>query len=388
MIYLDNAATTKLHEKALEAMLPYLQDSYGNPSAVYSLGSKGKKALAVSRRTIAESLGCTPGEIYFTSGGTESDNWALWGGALLGGKDGRPGGHIITTQIEHHAVLNTCEKLERQGVRITYLPVDGEGRVDPERVRQAIRPETVLVSVMFANNEVGTIQPIREIGEITRERGILLHTDAVQAFGHVPIAVEDLGIDLLSASGHKLHGPKGVGFLYVRKSVRLPALINGGGQERGMRAGTENVPAIAGLGEAVRITCETMEEATQKQIVLRDYLEKRILEEIPGCVVNGSREHRLPGTLSICIPPVEGESVLIQLDMRGICASSGSACTIGSNAPSHVLTAMGRSELEAKGSLRFSVSPENTLEEMEETVDALKDIIVTLRKLMGWSGRS
>lgn len=379
MIYLDNAATTKLAPEALEAMLPYLQEHYGNPSAVYGAGSKAKKALSDSRRTVAGSLGCDRNEIFFTSGGTESDNWALMSAAKL-----HPGGHLITTGIEHHAILHTCKELERGGYRVTYLPVDSRGLVDPEDVRKAICKDTFLVSVMFANNEIGVLEPIREIGQITKEKGILFHTDAVQAYGHVPISVRDLNIDLLSASAHKFHGPKGVGFLYVREGLRLPAFLQGGGQERGLRSGTENVAGIVGLGAAAKLAMENREENAARQKLCRDYLQKRLTQEIPDCTVNGEGAERLPGTLSVCVPPVEGESVLIQLDMRGICASSGSACTIGSNEPSHVLVAIGRTPQEAKGSLRFTVSETNTLEEMDRTAEAVKEIVGALRRLMGW----
>ncbi len=383
MIYLDNAATTKMSGAVLEKMMPYLTENYGNPAALYLPGSLAKKAVSESRRTIAKTLGVLPEEIFFTSGGSESDNWALTGAAMALKEKGR---HIITTQIEHHAVINTCKALEKQGFQVTYLPVDEQGRVDVRQLRSVLRSDTILISVMAANNEVGTIQSLSEIGEIAGKAGVLFHTDAVQMYGHLPIPVREWGIDLLSASGHKFHGPKGTGFLYIRKGVKIAPLIYGGGQESGNRAGTENVAGIAGLGEAARIAHEKMEENQLRMKKLRDHLEERLLREIPGCLVNGREAERLPGTLSVCIPFVEGESVLIQLDMKGICASGGSACTIGSREPSHVLTAMGRSALEAKGSLRFTVSEENTMEEMDETADAIREIVEKLRELVGYRG--
>ena len=381
MIYVDNAATTKLDPRVLEEMLPCYQEDYGNPSAVYSLGSKAKKVVALGRKRVAEVIGAQPEEIVFTSGGSESDNWALFSAARNRESRGR---HVITTKIEHHAVLNACYALEKQGFTVTYLDVDGEGRVLPEQVEKAIRPDTILISVMFANNEVGTIQPIAEIGKLARERDILFHVDAVQAYGHVPIDVNAMQIDLLSASAHKLHGPKGVGLLYVRKGLRLDPLIYGGMQERGRRAGTENVAGIAGFGKAAQLAMEGMEEASVKTRMLSNRLQERILEEIPDVILNGRNAERLPGHVSVCIPPVEGESVLIQLDLRGICASSGSACTIGSSEPSHVLLAMGRSAKEAKGSLRFTLSEENTMEEVDAVADALQEIVENIRRMMGY----
>lgn len=382
MIYLDHAATTRLLPEVLEEMMPFLTEEYGNCSAVYSLGSRAKKGVSQSRRRIAKVLGAQMEEIYFTSGGTESDNWALQ--MAVAGQRGK-GKHVITTKIEHHAVLNTCKALERQGCEVTYLDVDGQGRISPEQVERAIRPDTILISIMFANNEVGTIQPIAEIGAIARERGILFHTDAVQAFGHLPIDVGEMKIDLLSASGHKLHGPKGVGFLYVRKGIFMQPLLYGGTQERNLRAGTENVAGIVGLGRAAELSAERMAETETRVRTLADYLRNRLKAEIPGCLVNGEEAERLPGHVSVCILPVEGESILVQLDVQGICASSGSACTIGSKEPSHVLLAMGRTAQEAKGSLRFTVGPDNTMEEMDQTADVLREIVGKVRAMMGYT---
>lgn len=384
MIYLDNAATTRLLPEVLDEMMPYLTNEYGNASAVYSLGSNAKKALSQSRKRIAKVIGAQPEEIYFTSGGSESDNWALWLGAF-GRKE--KGGHIITTKIEHHAVLNACKALEKQGFSVTYLDVDGQGRVSPEQVKRSIRSDTILISVMFANNVVGTLEPIAEIGEIAREHKILFHTDAVQAFGHVPIDVETMKLDMVSASAHKLGGPKGVGMLYVRKGTPMTSLIKGGTQERNMRAGTENIAGIAGFGKAAEIALTGMQETMRRVGELAGYMKQRIALEIPDCIMNGDGAKCLSGHVSVCIPPLEGESVLVQLDMKGICASSGSACTIGSNEPSHVLLAMGRTQEEAKGSLRFTLSSENTKAEVDETVDCLKEIVARTRKMMGYRGR-
>lgn len=381
MIYFDNAATTKLDPRVLEEMLPCLQEEYGNPSAIYSLGSHAKRAVALGRRRLAALIKAEPEEIYFTSGGSESDNWALFSAACGRKEKGR---HVITTKIEHHAVLNACHALEKKGFSVTYLDVDELGRVSAEAVEKAIRPDTTLISVMFANNEVGTIQPIARIGEIARAHGILFHVDAVQAFGHVPIDVKAMKIDLLSASAHKLHGPKGVGLLYVRKELKIDPMIYGGTQERGRRAGTENVAGIAGFGKAAELAMEEMETAREKTAMLSGHFLERLEAEIPDVLINGKGADRLPGHVSVCIPPVEGESVLIQLDMRGICASSGSACTIGSSEPSHVLLAMGRSAEEAKGSLRFTLSEWNTKEEVDQTMDALKEIVSGIRKMMGY----
>lgn len=378
MIYLDNAATTKTAPEVVEAMLPFFGEIYGNPSAIYSMGSAGKKAVNTARRSIASVIGAKQEEIYFTAGGTEADNWALKAAAEACRKKGR---HIITTKIEHHAVLHTCRYLEENGFAVTYLDVDGEGLVDPEMLKAAIRPDTVLISVMFANNEIGTLEPVGEIGAIARERGILFHTDAVQAFGQVPIDVEALKIDMLSASAHKLNGPKGVGMLYVGSGLKLGPFVHGGAQERNRRAGTENVPAIVGFGAAAARAAARMEEKGRKERELRDYLIRKIEEQIPYCRLNGHREKRLPGNANISFRFIEGESLLIMLDMRGICASSGSACTSGSLDPSHVLLAMGLEHEEAHGSLRMTLSEENTREEMDEVVEALKAIVTRLREM-------
>ncbi|WP_300769711.1 cysteine desulfurase NifS [uncultured Acetatifactor sp.] len=378
MIYLDNAATTRTAPEVVEAMLPYFTEQYGNPSAIYSLGSAGKKAINEARRTIAAAIGAKPEEIYFTAGGTEADNWALKAAAECCAGKGR---HIITTKIEHHAVLHACGYLEKNGYEVTYLDVDRDGILDPESLKEAIRPDTVLISVMFANNEIGTIQPIREIGAIARERGILFHTDAVQAFGQVPIDVEEMHIDMLSASAHKLNGPKGTGMLYIRSGLKIRSFIHGGAQEKGVRAGTENVPGIVGFAAAVRRALSRMEEKAGRERELRDYLIRRIEGEIPYCRLNGHREKRLPGNVNISFRFIEGESLLIMLDMRGVCASSGSACTSGSLDPSHVLLAIGLEHEEAHGSLRMTLSEENTQEELDEVVGHLAEIVQRLRDM-------
>lgn len=378
MIYLDNAATTRTAPEVVEAMLPYFTEQYGNPSAIYSLGSAGKKAINEARRTIAAAIGAKPEEIYFTAGGTEADNWALKAAAECCAGKGR---HIITTKIEHHAVLHACGYLEKNGYEVTYLDVDRDGILDPEALKEAIRPDTVLISVMFANNEIGTIQPIREIGAIARERGILFHTDAVQAFGQVPINVEEMHIDMLSASAHKLNGPKGTGMLYIRSGLKIRSFIHGGAQEKGVRAGTENVPGIVGFAAAVRRALSRMEEKAGRERELRDYLIRRIEGEIPYCRLNGHREKRLPGNVNISFRFIEGESLLIMLDMRGVCASSGSACTSGSLDPSHVLLAIGLEHEEAHGSLRMTLSEENTQEELDEVVGHLAEIVQRLRDM-------
>lgn len=378
MIYLDNAATTKTAPEVLEAMLPYYTEYYGNPSSIYSLGTAGKKAVNRARDMIAESIGARLEEIYFTAGGTESDNWALKAAAEACAGKGR---HIITTKIEHHAVLHTCQYLEKQGFQVTYLDVDEYGLVEPGQVEAAIRPDTVLISIMFANNEIGTIEPIGEIGAIAGKHGILFHTDAVQAYGQLPIHVDELHIDMLSASGHKLNGPKGVGFLYIRTGVKIRSLLHGGAQERNRRAGTENVPGIVGLGAAAERAQRILEEKTARELVLRDYLIKRLGEEIPYSRLNGHPVRRLPNNVNVSFRFVEGESILIMLDMKGICASSGSACTSGSLDPSHVLLAVGLTHEEAHGSLRFTLSEENTKEELDLVVEELKQIVERLRAM-------
>ncbi len=377
-VYLDNAATTKVRPEVVEAMLPYFTEIYGNASAVYDFGQKCKQAIEDARETIAASIGTKAANIYFTAGGSESDNWALKGVAEAYGDKGK---HIITTKIEHHAILHTCAYLEQHGYEVTYLDVDADGLVSPEALRQAIRPDTILISVMFANNEIGTIEPIAELGQIAHEHGILFHTDAVQAYTQVPIDVEKMHIDLLSASGHKLNGPKGIGFLYIRQGLKLKSFIHGGAQERKRRAGTENVPGIVGLGKAVEIAMETMEERTAKESELRDYLIARIEEEIPFAKLNGHREKRLPNNVNFCFRFIEGESMLIMLDMAGICGSSGSACTSGSLDPSHVLLAIGLPHEIAHGSLRLTLGDENTKEQVDYVVDHLKEIVAKLRAM-------
>lgn len=394
-IYLDNAATTKTSPTVVEAMLPYFSEYYGNASGIYGIGVKSREAVNHSREIIASTIGARPEEIYFTAGGTESDNWALKaaaemfcgvraGGEASGtlcraGAENTAKKHLITTRIEHHAVLHTCEYLEKAGIEVTYLNVDENGIIRLDELEQAIRPDTFLISVMFANNEVGTIQPIREIGKIARKYGVLFHTDAVQAYGQLPIDVEELQIDLMSASAHKLNGPKGVGFLYIRRNLRLRSFLHGGAQERHRRAGTENVPGIVGFGQAAKEAAETMEEHTARETGLRDYLIDRVLKEIPYTRLNGHRTRRLPNNANFSFQFAEGETLLIMLDMEGICASSGSACTSGSLDPSHVLLAMGLPEDIAHGSLRLTLSAETTREEIDITVEKIRQIVERLR---------
>lgn len=378
LIYLDNAATTKTAPEVVEAMLPYFTENYGNPSSVYSFAAGNKDVITRQREIIAGVLGAQGNEIYFTAGGSESDNWALKATAeAYAGK----GKHIITTKIEHHAILHTCEYLEKQGYEVTYLNVDENGIVKMDELKEAIRPDTILISIMYANNEIGSIQPIKEIGEIAHEHGILFHTDAVQAFCQVPINVDECHIDMLSASGHKLNGPKGIGFLYIRKGVKIRSFVHGGAQERKRRAGTENVPGIVGLGKAVERAAASLEERTAKEVELRDYLIGRIEKEIPYCRLNGDRKKRLPNNVNFSFRFVEGESLLIKLDMKGICASSGSACTSGSLDPSHVLLAIGLPHEIAHGSLRMTLSEETTKEDLDYVVDALKEIVQNLRNM-------
>lgn len=378
LIYLDNAATTKTSPEVVEAMLPYFTEQYGNASAVYGLGQESKEAINKARTEIAGVLGAKENEIYFTAGGSESDNWALKAVAeAYAGK----GKHIITSKIEHHAILHTCEYLESQGFEVTYLDVDEFGEVKLSELKKAIRPDTILISIMFANNEIGTIQPIKEIGEIAHEHGILFHTDAVQAFGQVPINVDELHIDMLSSSGHKLHGPKGIGFLYIRKGVKIRSFIHGGAQERKRRAGTENVSGIVGYGKAASIASATLEEREAKETELRDYLIGRILKEVPYTRLNGHPKKRLPNNANFSFQFVEGESLLIMLDMKGICGSSGSACTSGSLDPSHVLLAIGLPHEIAHGSLRLTLSEETTKEDIDYTVEAVKEIVEKLRSM-------
>lgn len=378
LIYLDNAATTRTDQRVVDAMLPYYTEFYGNPSSVYSFASKSREAVSEQREIIAEAIGAKSNEIYFTAGGTESDNWALKATAEAYASKGN---HIITTTIEHHAILHTCEYLEKRGFTVTYLNVDEYGQVRIEDLEKAIRPETILISIMYANNEIGTIQPVKEIGALAHERGILFHTDAVQAMGQVPIDVEECHIDMLSASGHKLHGPKGIGFLYIRTGVRSRSFIHGGAQERKRRAGTENVPGIIGLGTAVKLAVENMAARTEKIAALRDYYVKRIIEEIPHCRLNGHPEKRLANNSNISFRFIEGEGLLIRLDMAGICGSSGSACTSGSLDPSHVLMAIGLPHEIAHGSLRLTLDEETTKEDMDYVVDELKKIVGGLREM-------
>ena len=378
MIYLDNAATTKTAPEVVEAMLPYFTENYGNPSTIYGLGSTAKKAVNQARRTIAEAIGAKQEEIYFTAGGSEADNWALKATAEAYSQKGK---HIITTKIEHHALLHTCEYLEKHGFEVTYLDVDGDGLVDLEVLKAAIRPDTILISIMYANNEIGTIEPIAEIGAIAKEKGILFHTDAVQAFGQIPLNVDELNVDMLSASAHKLNGPKGIGMLYIRTGVKIRSFVHGGSQERSRRAGTENVPGIVGFGAAVERAVRTMDEKIKKETELRDYLIGRIEKEIPYSRLNGHRTRRLPGNVNFAFQFIEGESMLIMLDMKGICGSSGSACTSGSLDPSHVLLAIGLKHEIAHGSLRLTLSEENTREEMDFVVEELKKIVTKLREM-------
>lgn len=378
VIYLDNAATTKTAPEVVEAMLPYFTEYYGNPSSVYSFASGNKEKINEQRERIAEMLGAAPNEIYFTAGGSESDNWALKATAEAYAEKGK---HIITTKIEHHAILHTGEYLQKRGYEVTYLDVDENGLVKLDELKAAIRPDTILISVMFANNEIGTIEPIKEIGAIAKKHGVLFHTDAVQAFGQVPIDVNECQIDMLSASGHKLNGPKGIGFLYIRKGVKIRSFIHGGAQERKRRAGTENVPGIIGLGTAAARAAATMEERAKKEIEMRDYLISRVLDEIPYTKLNGHPEKRLPNNANFSFRFIEGESLLIRLDMAGICGSSGSACTSGSLDPSHVLMAIGLPHEIAHGSLRLTLNEEITREEIDYVVEQLKTIVSDLRNM-------
>lgn len=378
MIYLDNAATTKVADSVVDAMLPYFKEYYGNASSIYQLGAKSKEALDEAREYIAGTLGAKTNEIYFTAGGSESDNWAIKATADAYARKGK---HIITSAIEHHAVLHTCEYLEKHGYEVTYVGVDENGVIKLDELKAAIRPDTILISVMFANNEIGTIQPIKEIGEIAKEHDILFHTDAVQAYAQVPINVDEMHIDMLSASGHKLNGPKGIGFLYIRKGIKIRSFVHGGQQERGRRAGTENIPGIVGLAAAAKRSFSMLEEKMKKEIELRDYLISRIEAEIPYCRLNGDRKKRLPNNVNFSFQFIEGESMLILLDSKGIAASSGSACTSGSLDPSHVLLAIGLPHEIAHGSLRLTLSEENTKEEMDYVVEQLTAILERLRSM-------
>lgn len=378
VIYLDHAATTPASPTVVEAMLPYFTEKFGNPSTIYSLGAQSKEAVTVARQAIAGTLNTGCENIYFTAGGSEADNWAIKAAAdALKGK----GKHIITSGIEHHAVLHTCQYLEKQGFEVTYLPVDADGLVDPAAVEAAIRPDTILISIMFANNEIGTIQPIGEIGRIAHEHEVLFHTDAVQAYGQLPIDVDELHIDMLSASGHKLYGPKGIGFLYIRKGVPIRSFVHGGAQERKRRAGTENVPGIVGLGQAAREAAQTLTERMERETALRDHLIDRVLAEIPHTRLNGSRTRRLPNNANFSFRFIEGESMLMLLDAAGICGSSGSACTSGSLDPSHVLLAIGLPHEIAHGSLRLTLGKDTAQEDLDYTVDKLKEIVARLRDM-------
>ncbi|MBQ8503931.1 MAG: cysteine desulfurase NifS [Clostridia bacterium] len=377
-VYADNGATTPVSKKVVEAIIPYMTEHYGNPSSLYEIGQTAHRAVEKARQQVAAALNADANEIYFTSGGSEADNWAIRGAALLGAKKGKK--HIITSKIEHHAVLHTLDKLEKEGFTVTYLDVYDNGIVKAEDVEKAITDETCLVTIMFANNEIGTIQPIEEIGAICRSKGVLFHTDAVQAVGHVKVDVKQQNIDMLSLSGHKFHATKGIGALYCKKGIRLPNLIEGGAQEKGRRAGTENVPGIVGLGVAITDMCENLEENAKKVAALRDRLFEGA-SKITHSRINGDREKRLPGNFSMCFEGVEGESLLLMLDFKGVCASSGSACTSGSLDPSHVLLAIGLKHEVAHGSLRLSLSEYNTDEDVDHILEVLPPIIERLRSM-------
>ena len=377
-IYADNAATTKMSQRAIQAMLPYLDQIYGNPSSLHTEGQQAAEALANARARIAARLGCSPREITFTSGGSEADNQAIVSAAKMGERKGKK--HIISTAFEHHAVLHTLQALEKQGFEVTLLDVHEDGMVSAQQVEQAIRPDTCLVTVMYANNEIGSVQPIAEIGRVCRQAGVIFHTDAVQAVGHLPVHVERDNVDMLSLSGHKFHGPKGIGALYVRRGIALQNLIYGGAQERGKRAGTENIPAAVGMAEALDEAWEGMEEHMRHLVMMRERLIEG-LSQIPHCALNGHRDQRLPGNVSFCFEGIEGESLLLLLDDKGIAASSGSACTSGSLDPSHVLLALGRPHEVAHGSLRLSLSAENTMEEVEYMIAAITEVVGYLRSI-------
>ena len=377
-VYADNAATTKLSPAVLEAMMPYLTEEYGNPSSLYRFGNHAKRAIEQARKEVADVLGAEPFEILFTGGGSEADNWVK---EIMRSLKARGKNHFITSAVEHHALLHSAQRLQKEGFEVTFIPVDREGRIDPEQVRAAIRPETGLVSIMFANNEIGTIYPIQEIGAICRQAGVLFHTDAVQAAGHLPINVKEMNIDLLSLSAHKFHGPKGVGAFYCRRGIPLPSLIDGGAQERGNRAGTENVAGIVGLGAALRLANEEMSEASARVSAMRDRLIDGILQTVPMCRLNGPRHNRLPGNCNISFLGIEGESLLLRLDLAGIAASSGSACASSSLDPSHVLLAIGLPHEVAHGSVRLSLSDYNTEEDVDYILEKLPEIVSTLRSM-------
>lgn len=378
IIYLDNSATTPMYQEAVESMLPYFTENFGNPSSQYGLANIGKRAIETARKQIAATIGARPEEIYFTGSGTEADNWAIKMAAQAYRDKGR---HIITTKIEHHAVLHTCEALEREGYRVTYLTPDEDGVISPESLLRVLTPDTIMVSIMTANNEIGTIEPIDELAKIVTDRGILFHTDAVQAYGKLPLSVEEGNIAMLSASAHKIGGPKGVGFLYVRRDVRLHSFLHGGAQEKRRRAGTENVPGIVGFAKAAELTFASMEETEARERELRDYFMKRVLAEIPYARVTGSIKERLAGHVSFCFQFIEGETVLIMLDSDGICASSGSACTTGQTEPSHVLTAIGLPEDVAHGALRFTLGRDTTKEDIDFTIERMKEVIGKIRAM-------
>ncbi len=377
-IYLDHAATTKISDDVLESMMPYLKERFGNPSSIYDMGADNNSALQNARQQIANVLSCAPESIFFTSGGTESDNWAVKGSAELQKSRGR---HIITSRLEHHAILHTCEYLEEKGYEVTYLDVDELGIVKLDQLERALRPDTILVSVMSANNEIGTLQPIRQIGRMLKGHPAFFHTDAVQAFGQIPIYPEEWGIDLLSASSHKFHGPKGCGFLYVKKNLALPSFLHGGRQESGRRAGTENVAAIVGMGKAAELAGKNMNRNLHHIVGLRDHMIHRIEKEIPYTHLNGSRNHRLPGNVNISFLDTDGETLVLMMDIEGVCCSSGSACTSGQASPSHVLESIGLEPEISKGALRFTLGSDTTREEIDYTVDHLKDIVKSVRSM-------
>lgn len=378
LIYMDNAATTQVYPEVLNEMLPYFTEHYGNPSAIYSFAGEAKRGVDHAREIVAKAIGAKTEEIYFTGGGSESDNWALKATAEAYANKGK---HIITTAIEHHAILHSAQWLEKHGYEVTYVGVDEDGKVKLDELEAAIRPDTILISVMAANNEIGTIQPLKEIGAIAKKHGVLFHTDAVQAFAHIPIDVDEMNIDMLSASGHKINGPKGIGIMYIRKGVKIRSFIHGGAQERQRRAGTHNVPSIVGIGKATEISIANMEKNNEYEIKLRDHLIERVLNEIPYSRLNGHRTDRLPNNANFCFRFIEGESMLILLDQAGICGSSGSACTSGSLDPSHVLLAIGLPHEIAHGSLRLTISEKTTMEDIDYTVDTLKKIIERLRSM-------
>lgn len=378
MIYVDNAATTMLEPEVLNKMMPYLTEFYGNASSVYKAGQQAKESVTNARKTVAECLNADESEIFFTSGGTEADNWAIKGVADALSSKGK---HIITSAIEHHAVLHTCKYLEKHGYEVTYLPVDKNGLVNPKDLENAIKDDTILVTIMFANNEIGTIQPIKELAEIAHKKGVYFHTDAVQAVGHISVDVKDLEVDLLSLSGHKFGGPKGIGALYIKKGTKITNLLHGGQQERGKRATTENVASVVGIAEALKLYTDNLKENAEKMLALRERFITQVEEQIPYCILNGHRTERLPGNVNFSFEFIEGEAMLLLLDLNGIAASSGSACTSGSLDPSHVLLAIGLPHGTAHGSLRVSFSHHNTIEEVDKIVEVLKSTVQRLRDM-------